>query len=84
MWHIDITTTQKRRQKDRKENLVEVMREKTYHHLSSEELGDGSLNTSAFHFVFHIVKKLEHTTTHSMPIIILPAYTYTPTFIQRL
>lgn len=57
--------------------------EKTYHHLSSEELGDGSLNTSAFHFVFHIVKKLEHTTTHSTPIIILRAYIYTPTLFKR-
>lgn len=39
----------------------EGKRERTYHHLSSEELGDGSLNTSAFHFVLHIVQELKHT-----------------------
>lgn len=41
-------------------------REMTYHHLSSEELWDCSLNTSAFHFVLYVVQELQcaHTHTH--------------------
>lgn len=42
----------------------------TYHHLPSEELGNGSLNTSAFHFVFHIVQKLKHATRRGPSVII--------------
>lgn len=39
-------------------------REMTYHHLSSEELWDCSLNTSAFHFVLYVVQELHrHTQT---------------------
>lgn len=41
-------------------------REKTYHHLSSEELRDGSFNTSAFHFVLHIVQELKHICIQSV------------------
>lgn len=46
--------------------------EKTYHHLSSEELGDGSFNTCAFHFVLHIIQKLQD------------AYACSKSFIEHL
>lgn len=42
----------------------------TYHHLPSEELGNGSLNTSAFHFVFHVVQKLKNATRQGPSVII--------------
>lgn len=35
-------------------------KKQTYHHLPSEKFGNGSLNTSAFHFVFHVVQKLKY------------------------
>lgn len=38
------------------------VRERPYHHLSSEQLRDGSLNTSAFHLVLHVVQELQQTT----------------------
>lgn len=36
----------------------------TYNHLSSEELWDGALHTSAFHFVLNIVQQLNKTQHH--------------------
>lgn len=59
-------------------------KEKTHHHLSSEELGDGSLNTSAFHFVFHIVQKLKQTTMNSTQVIIWDACIYKSILFKRL
>lgn len=46
--------------------MWESERERTYHHLSPEELRDGSFNTSAFHFVLHIVQELKHTCAQSV------------------
>ena len=38
---------------------------RTYHHLSSKELGDGALNAGALHFILHVVKELEHRHAHT-------------------